>query len=206
MAGHLEPAERWASAHQPFQINRAHLAQRIRLVCTCRKGHGKAQKAAFEERRRAATLLFMKSLPGLLHKYQTDPVQACSDNHLVRLHQQCTYAFVQRAVSCPRHIGMHLKFVKRVCSERMETVSLIFLHFAGGGAGGHSGGPAAGGVQPAQGGAGAGGAAAPAGRHARQACGTPDAGRLRARPAPRHRRRLRRHQGAIRRVTHLLAF
>lgn len=30
-----------------------------------------------EERRQAATLLFMKALPGLLRKYQTDPVQAC---------------------------------------------------------------------------------------------------------------------------------
>lgn len=28
-----------------------------------------------EERRQSATLLFMKTLPGLLRKHQTDPVQ-----------------------------------------------------------------------------------------------------------------------------------
>lgn len=112
MAGHLEPAERRASAHQPFKINRAHLAQRMQLACTCRKGHGKAQKAAFEERRRAATLLFMKSLPGLLHKYQTDPVQVCSsDNHLVRLYAACVAIGINNAhmlwFNVPSHARSH---------------------------------------------------------------------------------------------------
>ncbi len=47
--------------------------KRVPLRCG-RKG-SKAHKAAAEERRQAATLLFMKCLPGLLRKYQTDPLQ-----------------------------------------------------------------------------------------------------------------------------------